>query len=304
MSQRLVLLGGSGFIGQSLLRFQAQGRSGKIFKTVIFDPQPPEYFQPDLFVQGKIDDTEKIAGLLTAGDIVFHLVHTTIPSDASRPSGEEEKENVNPSLKLIDLLKKSPVRGLVYLSSGGTVYGEPSERRPISESAPVNPGSPYARAKIKIEKAVQGSGVPYLIIRPGNPFGPFQELLNRHGAVGRIFQALVKNEAFTIYGQGETVRDYIYIDDFISALLLLAQGGEWGQIFNIGTGIGASLKQVIAFCEKISKKKLTKIYRPLRGTDLDYNVLDSAKIKARGWKPEYSREQGLRKTWEYFTGKT
>jgi UDP-glucose 4-epimerase len=303
MKQRLVLLGGSGFIGQSLLRFQAKSRAGKKLETVIFDPRPPQFFQPDHFVQGKIEESEKIKSLLDSGDIVFHLVHTTIPSDATDSAGGEEKENVEPSHNLIELLKKLPVLGLVYLSSGGTVYGETKNRKPVPETAPVNPRSPYARAKVKIEKAVQNSGVPYLIIRPGNPFGPFQEILNRHGAVGRIFHALAKNQPFTIYGRGETIRDYVYIDDFISAFLLLVNRDHWGQVFNIGAGTGASLEQVIALCEKVSGRNLRKKFEPLRKTDLKYNVLDVSKLESLGWSPKFSLEQGLQKTWEYFLKK-
>ena len=269
-------------------------------EIVIFDPQQPKFFQPDRYVGGKISETDKLQNLLEPNDIVFHLVHTTIPSDASDTAAAEKKENIEPSQKVISLLKNMRLHGLVYLSSGGTIYGEAENRKPIPETAPANPGSPYARAKLEIENAVQNSGTPYIIIRPGNPFGPFQEALNRHGAVGQIFLALAKNQPFTIYGQGDTARDYIYMDDFISALLLLLRGQKWNEIYNIGAGAPTSLSDLIALCEKISGKILKKNFLPIRATDLKFNALDVSKIKGMGWSLKFPLEQGLQKTWEYF----
>jgi len=240
LSQRLILLGGSGFIGQSLLRYLKKNRVRKKFEVIIYDPNQPKFFQPHKYIQGKIEETEKIRRLLKKNDIVIHLVHTTIPKDSEDAPEQEFKENLKPSIKLIELLKENPVKGLIYFSSGGTIYGEPKLQKPIPEDAVRRPNSFYALTKLIIEDAIMMAGrlawFNYLIVRPSNPFGPFQEELNRHGAVGRIFQALIDEEKFVIYGKGKTVRDYIYIDDLIRALILLIEKADWNQVFNIGTG--------------------------------------------------------------------
>jgi len=304
LKPRLVLLGGSGFIGQSLLNYLATSQKRGRFESVILDPVPPRFAQPDFFAEGGIEETDKVADLIKEGDIVLHLVHTTIPSESADAPSRELKENLEPSIKLIQILKKKPVKGLIYFSSGGTIYGEPRGQEPIPESAPATPNSIYAQTKLKIEKEIIDAGrsaaLNYIILRPANPYGPWQEVLNRHGAAGRIFQALWEGSEFEIFGDGETIRDYIYIDDLVEAVLLLLEKSAWNQTFNIGTGQGTSLNRLISLCQEVSGKTLRKKYLPLRSTDLRYNVLDASLLKALGWPPRYSLKRGLKKTWKYF----
>ncbi len=307
MKERLVLLGGSGFLGQSLLRWLEQRGRRKTYQVVVLDPNPPKFFSPDKYISGRLEETEKILAALKKGDLLLHLVHTTIPADSANAPQRELKENLEPTVKLLEALKGVSIKGLVYFSSGGTIYGEPEAKRPLSEEAPRRPGSFYALTKLLIEDALMAGGnmgwFKYLIVRPGNPYGPYQELLNRHGAVGRIFSALIAGEKFALYGKGETVRDYIYVDDLAQALMLLLKQAKWNRVFNIGSGKGISLKALIRLCQEASGKKLKLAPRPLRETDLKYNVLDCGKLKALGWKPETSLEQGLEQTWQYFLKK-
>jgi len=305
MKQRLVLLGGSGWMGQSLLRYLSVRNARSQFETVILDPKKPEFYAPDHYLPAGIEDLEKIYALVKPEDIVIHLVHTTIPSESMSAPFREVKENLGPSIKLIELFKQKPVAGFVFLSSGGTIYGEQVLRRPLQETAAPNPNSFYAHTKLIIEQALAVAAkmgfLKYLVLRPANPFGPLQEKLNRHGAVAQIFRSLVQDLEFTIYGEGETVRDYIYLDDLLSALVLLVRKPFSNQVFNVGSGTGTSLMQLIALCENISGQTLRKSYKPLRAADLKYNVLDASKLMAQGWTPQFSLEQGLKKTWEYFS---
>jgi UDP-glucose 4-epimerase len=307
MKQRLVLLGGSGFIGQSFIRWLGPQGLRARFEIAVLDPKEPQFSEPDHYLNLRIEDTDEIRGFIKEKDVVFHLVHTTIPAESANAPERERKENFEPSKKLVSILKGKRGARLVYFSSGGTIYGEPAVRKPIPESAAPAPGSLYAQTKLAIENLARetgdSSGLEYLIVRPANPYGPFQEILNRHGAVGRIFEDMAQGLVFPVYGQGETVRDYIYIDDFLSALFRILKKDRWGQVFNIGTGTGASLKQLISLCEKVSGKKLTVKHRPMRGTDLKYNVLDRARVSSLGWEPEHTLRRGLRKTWEYFAKK-
>ncbi len=307
MSQRLILLGGSGFIGQSLLRWLNENRAPKKYRTVVFDPNPPKFFQPDLYLRGRIADLGKLKRLINPHDLVIHLVHTTIPSDSMDAPGLEFKENFQPAVRLMEMLKDKNISGLVYFSTGGTIYGEPEKRKPIREDAPRRPNSFYGLSKLLIEDAVMMAGrmgwFQYLILRPANPYGPWQEQLNRHGAIGRIFQALPDDKKFSLFGKGDTVRDYIYVDDLSAGLTRLIEKGAWDQIYNIGTGKGTGLLRLIRLCERVSGQKLKRDFRPIRGTDLKYNVLDGSRLKRLGWKPKTGLEAGLEKTWEYFLGK-
>ena len=300
---RLVLLGGSGFLGQSLLRYlEETGERGR-HKIVIYDPKPPEFFPPDLFVRGSLEETDRVRDLLEPDDVVAHMVHTAIASEFTdaRPGLEE---SLSPSLRLVALLQERPVAGLVYFSSGGTIYGEPALRRPIPESAPVNPGSVYAAVKVKIEQAImagqKAGSLKYIILRPGNPFGPLQAQLNRHGVAAHILNSLALDREFTLYGDGETVRDYFYVDDLSRAFWLLLGNSRWGRVYNVGSGEGTSVNRLIELCREITGRKLRKIIKPARPTDLGYNVLDPAKLMSEGWSLQTPLRQGLSKTWNSF----
>ncbi len=304
MSQRLVLIGGSGFIGQNLIRYLEENNLREKYLTVIYDPSLPQFYQPDLYIPGKVEEREKIENVIKEQDIILYLAHTTLPIDSFAAPERELKENIKPVLKFLELMKEKAIKGMIYFSSGGTIYGEQKELKPIKEDAPKNPNSFYALGKLMIEESLKLFGrlnwLNYLIIRPSNPYGPFQEKLNRHGAVAKIFQSLLEDKEFIIYGQGETVRDYIFIDDLISGIIFLIEQNIWNNIFNIGTSIPTSLTKLIELCEKISNKSLKKIYKPIRQTDLKYNVLDISRLKNLGWEPKFSLEKGLKETWKYF----
>ncbi len=304
MQKRIILLGGSGFIGQSFLRYlEEQGKREK-YLIAVCDPRRAEFFEPDIYLPAPIQDTDQLKDFIKDDDIIIHLVHTTLPSDTMENPQREYEENYQPSLKLMELIREKTGIVLVYFSSGGTIYGEPEKKKPIKEDAPLKPGSAYALCKQMIEETIELYSrvyqLDYLILRPGNPYGPYQERLNRHGAVAQIFRCLKNEEPFLIYGDGETVRDYIFIDDLISALIFLLERGVKNQKFNLGTGVGTSLNRLISLCEKISGKKLEKIFKPLRPADLKYNVLNIDRLKSLGWKPDFNLEQGLKLTWEYF----
>ncbi len=298
---RAVLLGGSGFIGQHLVR-ALRGLTG----TVIYDLREPPVERPELFVKGDMDDIKKIGEIIRPGDLVFHLVHSSIPAESDRAPGEDLSANLFRFMKLLEALADREAGRLFYSSSGGTVYGEP-ESIPIPESAPLRPKSGYGIVKMLMERYLQifrhKRKLDYIIMRISNPYGPYQELSNRHGAVAAVMAALRRSEPFNVYGDGETVRDYIHIDDVCSALAGLVESGEKNRVFNIGTGEGTSLNRLISTIEEISGLRLDVLYKPIRGSDLSRNVLDTSSLgAATGWRPGLSLEQGLKKTWEYWCG--
>jgi UDP-glucose 4-epimerase len=298
---RAVLIGGSGFIGQNLVR-NLRGR----IETVVYDLRDPPLEKPDLYVAGDLDDTGKIGGLVQAGDVVFHLVHSTTPAESDLAPGEDVSTNLFQLMRLVEVLVQRKIDRLIYSSSGGTVYGDTDEI-PIPESAPLRPGTSYGIVKMLMEKYLQifqhRERLDYVIMRISNPYGPYQEMSNRHGAVPAIMRALKNSEPFTIYGDGETVRDYIYIDDVGSALLGILESKARNGIFNIGTGKGTSLNQLILEIERVSGLRLERIYKPIRGSDLRLNVLDPSSIQGLlDWKPAIPLPQGLQQTWEYWCG--
>jgi UDP-glucose 4-epimerase len=298
---RAVILGGSGFIGQNLVR-SLRG----IADTLVYDLKEPPVERPGAYVRGDMDEIEKIRGILEPGDHVFHLVHSSIPSESDQAPLEDLSTNLFRFIKLMEVLADRKVCRIIYSSSGGTVYGEPEEV-PISESAGLRPVSSYGIVKVLMERYLgifrHQRELDYIILRISNPYGPWQEMSNRHGAVPSIMRALIRSEPFTIYGDGDTVRDYIYIQDVCAALAGILQSDLKNMVFNIGTGEGNSLNQLISIIEGISGLKLKVLRKPIRSSDLRTNILDASSIKqALAWKPEIDLVDGLRKTWEYWCG--
>jgi len=297
--KRLIILGGSGFMGQNLLRLLGPGR----YQTVVLDRKPPEFVQPDRFVETDLRRPEPAAALVDEGDIVFHFAHQGIPADSAQDPAAEVEANLYSFIRL--LLALAPRRpGLIlYSSTGGQIYGH-APGLPIPENAPTQPISAYGAVKLVMEHYLRifasTHELAYRIVRIGNPYGPFQERTNRHGAVPAIMQALLQDRPFTIFGRGETIRDYIHIADVVRALLLLIETKTDYSVFNIGTGQGTSLAELIKRIEDIAGKKLRRQTAALRTTDILANVLDASRLgQATGWKPLLSLDQGLAQTWEY-----
>ena len=296
---RAVILGGAGFIGRWLC--QTLGRRG--WELVVIDLRAPEL--PGLhWVEADCREVEKVTSLVRPGDVVIHLFHSTIPVESEANPEAESEENVLPFEKLVKALSSLPLKGFLYASSGGQVYGEP-ERLPIAEDHVLRPISAYGEAKRQMEERLLQAharwGLPYLIIRMSNPYGPFQERTNRHGVIPRLFRCAVEGETFILYGGGITVRDYIYIEDAVEAIARLLELKAWGHIVNIGTGQGTALKNLITMIETLTHKKIKIQKAPLRSVDVKNNVLDITRLhKLTGFVPQISLEQGLQKTWEYF----
>lgn len=299
--KRLFIIGGSGFIGQSFLRYL--GKTTK-YKTVVYDLKTPEFFVPDEYHPGRVEDINNLGSVLRPQDIVIHLAHTTIPVESENEPRRELEENLLPWFNLLWLFRDVVPSRIIFSSTGGNVYGEPPQRVPIKEDDPKNPKSIHGLTKLMMEKQLSTIAsklkISWVVMRISNPYGPFQERLNRHGAISNIFRALAEERTFTVYGDGETVRDYIYIDDVSEALKRLIERDVEG-FFNIGTGKGTTLNQVIKLAETITGKKLRIKFEPIRATDLKYNVLDVEKLKQEtGWKVRYSLKKGMQISWEYW----
>jgi UDP-glucose 4-epimerase len=270
--------------------------------VVVVDPNRPADRRAE-WIKADGRDPELILRVLDPGDTLIHLFHTTIPSDLSDNQAREDNENSRPLFKLLDALGPRKPGLFVYFSTGGQIYG-PARRLPLKESSPLTPITAYGGSKMKMEawtrKISQVIRMPYLILRPSNPYGPYQELSNRHGAVPHLLRSAIRATPFTAYGPDETVRDYIYIEDLAEAVIRLIEGGRYNKIVNIGSGTGTSLTELIALAEKVSGARINLVSAPIRPFDVPKNILDIGRLeRLTGFRPAVTLEDGLRRTWEY-----
>ena len=209
------------------------------------------------------------------------------------------------SLNVLECAVKNKVSKVVFLSSGGTVYGNPVFT-PIAETHPTNPICSYGINKLAIEKYCflyqQLYGLDTVILRLANPYGERQRLDSGQGVVPVFLGRALRNQPLEIWGDGSTIRDFLYISDVIdaitSACLYEADGSQ--NLFNIGSGKGISLNELIFLIEKVVDKKLDIVYKSSRSFDVPSNILSISKAQEYlAWYPKVSNEDGLRRFFSY-----
>jgi len=305
-NKKILILGGNGFIGTQLTRRLA---SDGHHVRVLSRKKKDERIIASNNVEYYVGDFERKADIYQACkniDVVYHLISTTIPSNSIDNPLFDIETNITPSVNLLEIMKEYSIKKLIYCSSGGAIYGK-SHSFPITEQQITNPETPYGIGKLCIEKFIDFYKNKYnmncIILRLSNPYGPDQNTKKTNGLVSKAIIAALNKNPLTIYGDGSTVRDYVFIDDAINAFLLALNYKGEKSLFNISTGHGYSINELIDLIESISKLDIKKIFMPKRTCDIEKNVLDnSLAIKELKWKPITPIEDGLKLTLRYYKG--
>lgn len=302
---KALVIGGNGFIGTSLVDYLVE----KGLKVRVFDRYPSRFKEPSPDVEYMIGDFAnhgEVQQAVGGVDWVFHLAYTTLPQSSNEDPVYDVRSNVIDTIQLITECCEQSVSKFVFVSSGGTVYGEPREV-PIKESHPTEPICSYGITKLTIEKYCnlfgKMRGLDYTVARIANPYGERQNPKAKQGAVGVFLGNISRGEPITIYGDGSVVRDFIYIGDCSSALYACAAyspKGDQPRIFNIGSGEGYSLKQIVDSIKKVVDVDVVVNYLPGRSLDVPSNVLDISLAEEHlGWKPSVDLSEGLERSWKW-----
>jgi len=304
---KILLLGAAGFIGTNLTIELAKktedeitlvDRSKAFFKPIVsMDLKNVHILEADLTVDMDFDS------ILKDQEVVYHLVSTTVPTTSNQHISQELVSNVIFSANLFEACIRCGVKKVVFVSSGGTVYGKEVDC-PLKEKTATNPISSYGVQKITIEKLLYlyryMYGLDYRIIRLANPYGPYQRPNGVLGAVTTFTYKALKGDEITVYGDGSVVRDFIYIDDAIRAIMKIVNGENKHRTFNLGCGYGRSIKQVLETIEKALGIKLNVSYLEGRKVDVPVNYLDISRYeKYYGALNPISLEDGIRKTADF-----
>lgn len=297
-----LVLGGAGFIGSHLAEALLQaGHRVRIFDRPHLD-RLPGFLQRGEFevFTGDFLNPRALSPALEGSEIVFHLVSTTLPKTSNDNPMYDVESNVMGSLRLLELCRQQRVRKVVFASSGGTVYGVPRSV-PIDESHPTDPTCSYGIHKLAIEKYLQLNhrlhGLDYCVVRPANLYGPRQRLDIAQGAVAVFLDRAMRGQPIQVWGDGSVVRDYLYVGDAAEALLKAAAFEGEPRLFNIGSGVGTSLMQLIQEIEALLGRPVPVEYSPARPLDVPANVLDASLARRHlGWAPRTSLADGLRRT--------
>ncbi|UJF34268.1 NAD-dependent epimerase/dehydratase family protein [Paenibacillus hexagrammi] len=293
----VLVLGGTGFIGSNLCKsLLIRGHKIRIIdrtiKNIGFDMTNIECVEADFI------DIIDFKPYLKNIDVVYHLISTTVPATSNMNRYFDVNSNVCTTIRLLDDIVKSNAQKIIFLSSGGTIYGQ-TEITPIPEDHPTNPICSYGIQKLTIEKYLffyfHEYGLDYQVVRLSNPYGKGQNGRKGQGVIPIFINKVLKNEEIQIWGDGLTIRDYIYIDDVIEALSTLLEYSGEHRILNLGSGKGSTLIDIINIISSVTGQKALVSFTEARSIDVRANVLDIKKTtKELKWEPKYSLSNGIK----------
>ena len=288
---KCLVLGGRGFLGSHLCdTLVSSGHSVRVFdRPKVPAPEDSPVATSIEAFEGDFANKEDVAEAVNGCDVVFHLVSTTLPKSSNDNPIYDIETNVVGSMHMLEAAHNGNVKKIVFCSSGGTVYGIPRET-PIRESHPTDPVCAYGISKLAIEKYLQLyhrlHGIDYCILRLANPYGERQRVTAAQGAATVFLYKAMMNESLDIWGDGTVVRDYIYVHDVVDAFCKAMHYQGESRIFNIGSGIGHSLNDVIHAIELLLQRSVKRRYMPGRPFDVPANVLDITQARDYlDWQP-------------------
>jgi UDP-glucose 4-epimerase len=300
-SLQAAVLGGGGFLGRNLCRLLTE--NGHDVVAIGRSSRPSGLAEAVRWCFGDFLDSKAMASAVAGADAVFHLVGSSSPQSSNDAPGNDVAAAVVSTLNFLDHSAGSFGR-LVFISSGGTVYGRP-DILPIPETAPLRPGSAYAINKVTLERYLelyrQRRSLDYCVLRVSNPFGPEQIVKRQQGVVAAFIQSSLSGNPVSIWGDGKVVRDFIYVDDVSAALIKAALAPLTEErIFNVGSGRGRSLLDVADMIELVSERPLLREFFPSRVIDAPAIVLDCGRAHAAlDWQPQRDWEDGIRRTYDW-----
>jgi UDP-glucose 4-epimerase len=300
-----LVLGGGGFIGSHLAEaLLAAGHRVRLFERPhLMSLASPAMEGKAETITGDFLNYGDLARALSGVEVVFHLISTTLPKPSNDNPVYDIETNLVGTLRLLELCRAHRVRKVVFSSSGGTVYGVPAAV-PIAETHPTEPLCSYGIHKLAIEKYLQLEralhGLDYCILRPSNPYGERQRTDVAQGAVAVFLERALRGQPIEIWGDGSVVRDYVYVGDVAEAFVRAMSHDGAQRVFNVGSGTGTSLRELVERIGELLGRKLAVDYHPGRRVDVPVNVLDSsAAARALGWRARTSLAQGLQRTCEW-----
>lgn len=296
---RCLVLGGSGFIGRHLVPKLVERGLETVVGDLVPNPDAP-------FVKVDQRDGASIHEALSDVDVVIHLAWTSTPQSGTDNPAQDVTSNILGSLNIFRACVEQKVRRVVFCSSGGAIYGNP-QQLPIVESHPLEPLSSYGITKLAVEKYLllfsNLYGLEYMIMRPGNAYGEGQVGGRGQGVIAAALTAVRSGQPLTVWGDGSVVRDYVHVSDIAQAISLATTAEVSNLIFNVGSGHGLSLNDLIGLIDEVTRRQVKVLYTAQRVIDAPINILDSSFAHSTlDWAPGVAIKEGLLRQWHALQG--
>lgn len=302
-----LLLGGAGFLGINLGKaLVSEGHHVKIFdRTASIHRLRNMGYTEFEWAEGDFTNEEDVINAIEGCEVIFHLVSTTLPKSSNLNPAYDIETNVVGTINMLEAARKRNVRMVLFASSGGTVYGIP-RRIPVRETDPTEPACSYAIGKLTIEKYLhlynELYGLEYRILRIANPYGEEQPPEGQQGAIAVFLARALKNQIIEIWGDGNVIRDFVYVGDVAQAFLKAMNYRGSHCLFNIGAGEGKSINDLLSTIESLLGRTVMRNYLPSRKFDVPVNILDISRAQTElGWHPKIPLSEGLKITLKWQT---
>ncbi len=309
MSQRVLITGGAGFVGSHV----ADAHIARGDRVWVMDDlssgRPANIPSRAEFVEMGIADPRARALIRDIGfDLInHHAAQIDVRASVADPIADA-RINIVGLLNILEGAREAGTRRVVFVSSGGVVYGEP-DVYPTPEGAPKRPVSPYGVSKLAGEHYLDSyrevHGLDYVALRYSNVYGPRQDPHGEAGVVAIFCTRLMDGQPLDIYGDGEQTRDYVYAEDVATANLIAADmpldddAGIDARAFNVCTGEATSVNTLATLLEEIGGARPGRVHRDARAGEVRQSVLSTARIRAMGWSPAHTLREGLARTFRH-----
>ncbi|MCU0827796.1 MAG: NAD-dependent epimerase/dehydratase family protein [Tabrizicola sp.] len=298
---RILVLGGCGFIGSHVVDWLVTaGHDVRVLSRraeALRLPVPGvDYHLSDC------RDGAAVSAALEGRDCVVHAYSATMPGNADADPAADVSANLLPLIDLLDRIDRAGVGRMVFLSSGGMVYGTPASV-PINEREPLRPSGSYGIVKVAMESYIalraHDRGLRTVILRPSNVYGQRQGRDGAQGLVNTLLRRALTGERVEIWGDGSVIKDYLNVADLARLCLMAVESHQTG-IFNAGSGIGRSVREVIDLVQDVTGRQIDVTYGTARSVDSPANILDvTAARQTFGWTPSIGLRDGLMETWAW-----
>lgn len=299
---KIVIFGGGGFIGSTVTdRLLLDGHQLRIFERPRVVPYRKFSESESVeWISGSFSSSHDVSAAVNGMDVVVHLLSTTLPKSSTDDPIYDVQSNVVASLQMLNAMVVQGVPKIVFISSGGTVYGN-SMYLPIDEKHPTQPFVSYGITKLAIENYLQMynhlHGIQSISLRVANPYGERQRVGTAQGAVGVFLHSAIRGIPIEIWGDGTVTRDFIHVSDVAEAFVRAIQHPCATGSFNISSGAGTSLNELIGILENVLDKRIDRRYLPGRPFDVPISVLsNNLAQEVFGWRPSISMPDGIART--------
>ena len=295
--RKILVLGGNGFLGRNLCTYLAD-RGEDVYS---FDMSLPEQKDKRIkYITGDFFDDYTLETIIKGMDVIYHAICTLNPGNSNDKCIVGYERDFVQTAKLCYYLKDTDCR-MIFFSSGGTVYGN-QEQQPIREDAVPVPINHYGNLKLCVENTIRTFNFQMkknmLVARISNPYGPGQDYHKGVGFIDAAIKRALNGETIEIWGEGNNVRDYIYIDDLCRMLYALVDYHGEHEVFNLSSNAGASQNDIVNILRNISPD-VNVVYKPGRSVDAKKIILDNSRIRSICDFEMVPLEEGIQRYYDY-----